>query len=83
MRMRISSGAKRKVRIEFEQLVEESGDLAAARVTRTDPERAQERQLERPVVRKKRRSALRITDRGEIFQQQSFRVFHLHVLQAE
>jgi hypothetical protein len=37
-----------------------------------DPERAQERQLERPI--------LRITDRGEIFQQQGFGVFHLPVL---
>src|SRR6266851_10450357 len=67
---------EREVRVEFEQLAKERGDLAAARVARFDPERAQERQLERPVLREKRRSPLRITDRGEIFQQQSFRVLH-------
>src|SRR5882672_2353130 len=63
---------EREVRIEFEQLANERGDLAAARVARSDPERAQEGQFERPVLRKQRRSAFRITDRGEIFQQQTF-----------
>src|SRR4029077_8353227 len=59
---------EREVRIEFEQLLKERGDLPAATVARFDPQRAQERQLEHPVLRKKRRSAFRITDRGEILQ---------------
>src|SRR4029077_5527901 len=67
---------EREVRIELEQLVKEPRDLTAARVASSDPERAQERQFKCAVVRKKRGSALRITDRGEIFQQQSLRVFH-------
>jgi hypothetical protein len=59
---------EREVRIEFEQLVKEPGDLTAARVSSFDPERAQKWQFECPIVRKKLRSAFRITDRGEIFQ---------------
>src|SRR6266478_674378 len=73
---------EREVRVEFEQLPKECGDLAAASVARSDPERGQERQFERPVVREQRRSAVRIADGGEIFQQQSFRVLHLQLLQA-
>ena len=69
---------EREVRIEFQQLVNEPRDLTAASVARFDPERAQERQFERPVLRKKRGSAFRITDLGEIFQQQDFGVFHVH-----
>src|ERR1700724_875950 len=71
---------EREVRIDFEQIVNKRANLAAAGVARFDPERAKERQFEHPVVRKERRSALRVTDRGEIIQQQSFRVFHLHIL---
>jgi hypothetical protein len=40
---------EREVRIEFQQLVNEPRDLTAASVARFDPERAQERQFERPV----------------------------------
>jgi hypothetical protein len=43
---------EREVRIEFQQLVNEPRDLTAASVARFDPERAQERQFERPVLRK-------------------------------
>src|SRR5882762_10384632 len=43
---------EREVRIEFEQLPKEGGDLAAASVARSDPERAQKRRLERPVSAK-------------------------------
>jgi hypothetical protein len=57
---------EREVRIEFEQSAKEPGDLTAASVARFDPEGPQERQFERPVLRKKRCSAFRVTDRGEI-----------------
>src|SRR6476659_9123653 len=66
---------ERKVRIEFQQLVNEPRDFTAASMPRCDPERAQERQFERPVLREKRRSVFRVTDRGEIFQQQGFGAF--------
>src|SRR5258707_6543574 len=71
---------EREVGIDFEQPLNKCCDLVAASVARFDPERAQERQFEYAVVRKQRCSAFRITDRGEIIQQQSFRVFHLHIL---
>src|SRR5580765_1300470 len=58
---------EREVRIEFEQLLNQCGNLATAPVARLDTERAQERQFEHPVVRKERRCPLRVTDRGEIF----------------
>jgi hypothetical protein len=67
--------AEGEVRKEFQQLVNEPRDLTAASMARFDPERAQERQFERPVLREKRRSAFRVTDRGEIFQQQGFGAF--------
>ena len=44
-----------EVRIKFQQLVNEPRDLTPASVARFDAERAQERQFERPVLRKKRR----------------------------
>src|SRR6266850_2481592 len=72
-----------EVWIEFPQPVKEPGDRATAGVPRLDSERAQERQFKHSVVRKKRSRAFRITNRGEIVQQQSFRVFHLHLLQEE
>ncbi len=74
---------EREVRIDFEQLANKCANLAAADVARFNPERAQERQFEHPVIRKEQRRAFRITDRGEIVQQQSFRVSHLHLLQPE
>ena len=43
---------EREVRIDFEQLANECGNLAAAGVARLDPERAQERQFEHPIVSK-------------------------------
>ena len=54
--------AEREIRIEFQQLVNEPRDLTAASVAGCDPERAQERQFEYPVLRKKRCSVFRITD---------------------
>src|SRR6478736_1377817 len=62
---------ERKVRIEFQQLVNEPRDFTAASVPRCDSERAQERHFERPVLREKRRSVFWITHRGEIFQQET------------
>src|SRR4029077_2143240 len=59
---------EREVRIEFEQLLKQRGNLAAPPVARLNAEGAQERQLEHSVFRKKRRCPLRVTDRGEIFQ---------------
>jgi hypothetical protein len=40
--------AEGEVQIEFQQLVNEPRDLTAASMARFDPERAQERQFERP-----------------------------------
>jgi hypothetical protein len=41
-------------------------------IARCDPQRTQEWQLKRTIVREHRRSAFRIADRGEILQKQSF-----------
>src|ERR1700754_396793 len=68
-----------EVRIDFQQLANQRGDLAAAGVASFDPERTQERQFEHPVIREQRCGALRIAYRGEIIQQQSFGVFHVPV----
>jgi len=46
--------AEGEVPREFQQLVNEPRDLTAPSMARFDPERAQERQFERPVLREKR-----------------------------
>jgi hypothetical protein len=44
---------ERKIRVEFEQLAKKRGDFTAARVAGFNSERAQEREFELPIIRKK------------------------------